>query len=115
MNRKRAEMCGRTAVGFNEDELRAELARANVNINQVRNQPVWRRTYLALMRDFLMNRHNVAPTYVQPVIRQLGDRNEPAPDHQGPAETDMSSINLPTSPKSSETAKPGDLIVQSMK
>ena len=38
-------MCGRTALNFSEEDLRAELARANVNINQVLNQPVWRRTY----------------------------------------------------------------------
>ena len=38
-------MCGRTAMNFGVDELRAELARQNVHINQVRNEPVWRQTY----------------------------------------------------------------------
>src|ERR1700724_1510125 len=73
-------MCGRTALNFSEDDLRAELARANVNINQILNQPVWRRTYLPQRDGQLMYSHNVAPTYVQPVIRQLGgDRNDPPP------------------------------------
>ena len=31
-------------MNFNEDELRAELAQANVTINQVRDEPPWRRT-----------------------------------------------------------------------
>jgi hypothetical protein len=41
-------MCGRTALNFAEDELRAELARANVNINQITNQPAWRQSYVTL-------------------------------------------------------------------
>lgn len=61
-----------------------------------------------------MESHNVAPTYIQPVIRQLGDRNDPAPDRQPPPDTE-SSVDPPTSSQPKETAKAGDLIVQSMK
>ena len=114
-------MCGRTALNFTEDELRAELARANVNINEVRNQPVWRQTYPHHNEsESLTYRHNVAPTYNQPVIRQIGERNDPAQDAQPPrtasADTQPTTdTTFPTSPKSTTTAKPGDLIVQSMR
>ena len=115
------QMCGRTALNFNEDDLRAELARANVNINEVRNQPVWRQTYSYRdQSESLTNRHNVAPTYNQPVIRQIGERNDQAQDIQPPNTTSIdaqpiSGTTSPTSPKSTSTAKRGDLIVQSMR
>lgn len=112
-------------MNFNEDELRAELARANVQINQVRNDPVWRRTYLPCpcLRS-ANSSHNVAPTYNQPVIRQVGERNnQGAQDAQSPPEepsqaaaesstNDSAASTLPTSPSK---AKPGDLIIQSMR
>src|SRR5271170_3065859 len=114
-------MCGRTAMNFNEDELRAELARANVQVNQVRNEPAWRRTYLPF--NPLNNlSHNVAPTYNQPVLRQVGDRNNPGTQdvlpavevtNEAPAEA--STINPPPSPASPSKAQPGDLIIQSMR
>jgi len=71
-------------------------------------------------------RHNVAPTYIQPVIRQLGDRPErndaprdtsqggAAPADQSPPSTTQSAA-IHTSPKVSSRGKPGDLIVQSMR
>jgi hypothetical protein len=81
--------------------------------------------------------HNVAPTYVQPVIRQLGgDRNDPPPppasdlsDHEAmensvprfptdstaPKSPRTTAPRSPKSPQSPSKGKPGDLIVQSMK
>lgn len=83
--------------------------------------------------------HNVAPTYVQPVIRQLGgDRNDPPPppppasdlsDHEAmensiprfptdstaPKSPRTTALRSPKSPQSPSKGKPGDLIVQSMK
>jgi hypothetical protein len=108
-------------LNFTEDELRAELARANVNINEVRNQPVWRQTYPPGDESGpLTTRHNVAPTYNQPVIRQIGERHDPAQDAQSSNTASADSqpttnTTSPTSPKSTTTAKPGDLIVQSMR
>src|SRR5271168_1243011 len=114
-------MCGRTAMNFNEDELRAELARANVQVNQVRNEPAWRRTYFPLHPLNNLS-HNVAPTYNQPVLRQVGDRNNPgtqdvlpAVEAANEAPADASAGSPPTSPTSSSKAKPGDLIIQSMR
>jgi hypothetical protein len=64
-------------------------------------------------------RHNVAPTYNQPVIRQIGDRqNERAENAAGPSDDNSgSSSAAPSSPKPSMavTAQSGDLIVQSMR
>jgi len=113
-------------MNFNEDELRAELARANVQINQVRNDPVWRRTYLHGFPDFADLSHNVAPTYNQPVIRQIGDRNNQGTQEAQPvldassetaveAPADLSGAKTASSLSSPSKAKPGDLIVQSMR
>ena len=58
-------------------------------------------------------RHNVAPTYNQPVIRQLGERHDQIQDNETVV-TDAektSTHNL----RASSTAQPGDLIVQSMR
>ena len=88
-------------------------------------------TDVILRNLFLMYSHNVAPTYVQPVIRQVGDRNNDRNDasadsqHSSDTPADSSiSTDAPQLPKSPTkdswskihiTAKPGDLIVQSMK
>lgn len=119
-------MCGRTAMNFNEDELRAELARANVQINPVRNDPVWRRTYLPCpCLGSANSSHNVAPTYNQPVIRQVGERNnqgaqdaQPPPEEPSQAAAESSADHSAAStlqPTSPSKAKPGDLIIQSMR
>ena len=68
----------------------------------------------ALISTSLTNRHNVAPTYNQPVIRQLGERDGAAQDARHPP-SETTSADVPTSPESASTAKPGDLIVQSMR
>ena len=65
-------------------------------------------------------RHNVAPTYNQPVIRQVGDRQNEARDENTRAPSDHTAAKAPSSPKSpksstSITAQPGELIVQSMR
>jgi hypothetical protein len=66
--------------------------------------------------------HNVAPTYNQPVLRQVGDRNNPgtqdvlpAVETTAEAPAEASTGNPPTSPTSPFKAKPGDLIIQSMR
>src|SRR5271170_435707 len=66
--------------------------------------------------------HNVAPTYNQPVLRQVGDRNnQGAQDAQPPADAptetpaDAPRDNPPASPTSPSKTKPGDLIIQSMR
>jgi len=70
--------------------------------------------------------HNVAPTYNQPVIRQIGDRNNQGTQNAQPPVEDSSEVpieapaddsvaNAPVSPSSPSKAKSGDLIVQSMR
>ena len=68
----------------------------------------------------------MAPTYIQPVIRQLGDRPErndaprdtsqaaAAPADQEPPSATQSA-EIPTSRRISSRGKPGDLVVQSMR
>ena len=58
----------------------------------------------------LTNRYNVAPTYNQPVIRKIGKANVTTQDSQPPINTDATKASSITS-----IAKPGDLIVQSMR
>jgi hypothetical protein len=61
----------------------------------------------------MTGRFNVAPTYNQPVIRQLGERGDSAHGARPPSD---SSAEAPAAPKlTTSFGKPGDVIVQSMR
>jgi len=116
-------------VWKNSDELRWGRHSSRVSKSKRPNRSNSQSTALATnvfssqVSHSLINRHNVAPTYNQPVIRQVGERNDRAQDASAAAnstiadaDTDNNTTVPPTSPKSSfSTAKRGDLIVQSMR
>jgi hypothetical protein len=91
--RKRA--CGRIGQGECRDQSSAKSTRMAPDV-------------LLLSETTNDNRHNVAPTNYQPVIRQVEERNNPAQDSQLVSDS-------PSSGRSPGGPNPGELIVQSMR